>query len=114
MPDSRGGSSIFFRRGCTRLLLYFNTNKPHSFFCRIPVVLENRRSSFFLGGGVRTPCTLPLDPPLADKASVRTYECMSALTALLPFYVPSDIVMCCNVDNNGEMVQRSFGHASKN
>ena len=32
------------------------------FFCRIPVVLENRRSS--RGGGVRTPCTLPLDPPL--------------------------------------------------
>ena len=23
-----GGSGIFFRRGCTRLLLYFNTNKP--------------------------------------------------------------------------------------
>ena len=58
---SRGGSRIFFRRGCTRLLPYFNTNKPHSFFCRIPVVLENRRSS---QGGVRTPCTLPLDPPL--------------------------------------------------
>ena len=49
---SRGGSRIFFRRGCTRLLLYFNTNKPHSFFfCRIPVVLENRRSSQ-PGGGV--------------------------------------------------------------
>ena len=32
------------------------------FFGRIPVVLENRRSS--QGGGVRTPCTLPLDPPL--------------------------------------------------
>ena len=28
----KGGSRIFFRRGCTRLLLYFNTNKPHSFF----------------------------------------------------------------------------------
>ena len=29
----RGGSRIFFfRRGCTRFLLYFNTNKPHSFF----------------------------------------------------------------------------------
>ena len=43
----RGRSRIFFRRGCTRLLLYFNTNKPHSFFffCRIPVVLGNRRSS---------------------------------------------------------------------
>ena len=34
----RGGSRIFVRRGCTRLLLYFNSNKPHSFFCRIPVV----------------------------------------------------------------------------
>ena len=33
-------------------------------FCRIPVVLENRRSSQGGGGGVRTPCTLPLDPPL--------------------------------------------------
>ena len=45
-------------------MLYFNTNKPHSFFfCRIPVVLENRRSSQG-GEGVPTPCTLPLDPPL--------------------------------------------------
>ena len=62
---SRDGSRIFFRRGCTRLLLYFNTNKPHS-FCRIPVVLENCRSSQGGGGGggVRTPRTLPLDPPL--------------------------------------------------
>ena len=48
---NRGGSRIFFRRGCTRLLLYFNTNKPHFFFCRIPVVLENRRSSRGGGGG---------------------------------------------------------------
>ena len=48
----RGGFRIFFRRGCTRLMLYFNTNKPHSFFfCRIPVVLENRRSSQRGGGG---------------------------------------------------------------
>ena len=31
------------------------------FFRRIPVVLENRRSS---QGRVRIPCTLPLDPPL--------------------------------------------------
>ena len=61
-PDHhRGGSRIFFRRGCTRLLLYFNTNKPLSFF--FAVVLENRRSSQG-EEGVRTPCTLPLDPPL--------------------------------------------------
>ena len=60
----RGGSRIFFRRGCTRLLLYFSTNKPHRFFFgRIPVVLDNRRSSRGGGEGVRTPCTLPLDPP---------------------------------------------------
>ena len=60
----QGRIQDFFRRGCIRLLLYFNTNKPHRFFffCRIWVVLENRRSSW--GGGVHTPCTLPLDPPL--------------------------------------------------
>ena len=40
-------------------------DKPHSFFFgRIPVVLENRKSSQGGGGGVRTSCTLPLDPPL--------------------------------------------------
>ena len=32
VEDCRGGSRIVFRRGCTGLLLYFNTNKPHSFF----------------------------------------------------------------------------------
>ena len=51
-----GGSRVFFRRGCTRLLLYFNTNKPHTFFCRIPVVLENRRSS---QGGCAPPAPSP-------------------------------------------------------
>ena len=60
----RGGSRIFFRRGCTRLSLYFNTDKPHSFFfwqntscIRKPRVISG-------GGGVRTPCTLLLDRPL--------------------------------------------------
>ena len=46
----RGGSRIFFRRGCTRLLLYFNTNKPHSFF-----FLQNtsciRKPQVISGGG---------------------------------------------------------------
>ena len=54
---------FFLRRGCTRLLFYFNTNKPHSFFiffCRIPVVLENRRSFKGAGGGGGTP---PAPPP---------------------------------------------------
>ena len=54
----RGGSWILFRRGCTHLLLYFNTNKPHSFFFfgRIPVVLDNRRSS---QGGCAPPAPSP-------------------------------------------------------
>ena len=34
------------------------------FFGGIPVVLENRRSSQVGGEGVRTPYTLPVDPPL--------------------------------------------------
>ena len=59
----RGGSRIFLGGGAP---LYFNTNKLHFFifflFFRIPVVLESRRSS--QGDGVRTPCTLLLDPLL--------------------------------------------------
>ena len=60
----RGGSRISFRRGCTRLLHHFNTNKQQSFFflhntscIRKPLVISG-------GGGVCTPCTLPLDLPL--------------------------------------------------
>ena len=65
----RGGSRIFFRRGCTRLLLYFNTNKPHSFFfCRIPVVLEKRRSS--QGEGVAH----PLHPPPRSAPGIIVVE----------------------------------------
>ena len=70
----RGGSRIFFRRGCTRLLLYFNTNKPHSFFCRILVVLENRRSCQGWGGGVRT----PLHPPPRSAPVIDIYSCASS------------------------------------
>ena len=55
--QDRGGSRIFFRRGCTRLLLYFNTNKPqfflHNTSCiRKPQVISGGR------GGAH-----PLHPP---------------------------------------------------
>ena len=54
----QGRIQDFFRRGCSRLLLYFNNNKPHSFFFgRIPVVLENPRSS--QGGGCAPPAPSP-------------------------------------------------------
>ena len=67
---SRGGSRIFFRRGCTRLLLYFNTNKPHSFFFGEYQLYQKTAGHLRGGGGgVHTPCTLPLDPPLVSHAS---------------------------------------------
>ena len=74
-PNSRTTTQLvqgriqeFFRRGCTRLLLYFNINKPHSFFfCRIPVVLENRRSS---RGGAH-----PLHPPPRSAPVVLRLRC---------------------------------------
>ena len=52
---NKGGSRIFFRRGCTRLLLYLVFF--FFFFGRILVVLENRRSSWG-GRGAH-----PLHPP---------------------------------------------------
>ena len=60
--------SIFFRRGCTRLFLYFNTNKPHSFFLFLQNTSCIRKPRVISGRGVRTPCTLPLDPPLYLKS----------------------------------------------
>ena len=64
--NNRGGSRIFFFGG--GVLVSCSTLTPiyHIVFfcCRIPVVLENCRSSRGGGGAVRTPCTLPQDPPL--------------------------------------------------
>ena len=56
---SRGGSRIFFRRGCTRFLLYFNTNKPHSFFLQNTSCI--RKPQVISGGGVGG--AHPLHPP---------------------------------------------------
>ena len=62
--QGRGGSRIFRRRGCTRLLLYLNTNKPHSFF-----FLQNtsciRKPQVISGGGGGGP---PPPPPPAPPA----------------------------------------------
>ena len=52
--------------GCTRLLLYFNTNKPYSFFLQNTSCIRKPQVNSG-GGGVRTPCTFPLDPPLLFK-----------------------------------------------
>ena len=53
----RGGSRIFFRRGCTLLLLYFSTNEPHSFF-----FLQNTsciRKPQVISGGCAPPAPSP-------------------------------------------------------
>ena len=47
---NQGRIQDFFRRRCTRLLLYFNTNKPHSFFF----------AKYQLGGGG---CATPAPSP---------------------------------------------------
>ena len=64
LKHSRAGADPGFFLGGDPLISC-STSTPINhvvfFFGRIPVVLENRRSS---QGGVCTPCTLPLDPPL--------------------------------------------------
>ena len=61
---SQGRIQDFFRRGCTCLLLYFNTNKPHSFFLQNTSSIRKLQVISGGGRGMRIPCTLPLDPPL--------------------------------------------------
>ena len=54
----RGGSRIFFRRGCSRVLLYFNTNKPRSFFFWQNTSCTRKQQVISGGGGAH-----PLHPP---------------------------------------------------
>ena len=70
--EAQGRIPDFFRRGRTRLLLYFNTNKPDSFFfCRIPVVLEDRRSSRGAGGEGAHPLH---PPPRSAPEAIKGFE----------------------------------------
>ena len=57
----RGGSRIFFRRGYTRLLLYFNTNKQHSFFFLQNTSCIRKPHVIFFGGAGGG--WAPLHPP---------------------------------------------------
>ena len=63
--ETAGADPGFFLGGGALVSCSTSTPINHIvFFCRIPVVLENCRSSQGGGGGLRTPCTLLLDPPL--------------------------------------------------
>ena len=48
-------------------MLSFNTNKPQSFLQNTSCI---RKPQVISEGGVRTPCTLPLDPPLRSDRSI--------------------------------------------
>ena len=54
----QGRIQDFFRRGCTRLLLYFNTNKPHSSFFFLQNTSCIRKPQVISGRGAH-----PLHPP---------------------------------------------------
>ena len=54
---TQGRIQDFNRRGCTRLLLYFNTNKPHNFFLQNTSCI--RKPQVISGGGGAH----PLHPP---------------------------------------------------
>ena len=61
-------------------MLYLNTNKPHSFFLQnASCIRKSQVISGVLrgggGGGVRTPCTLPLDSPLCHHCSRVSKRC---------------------------------------
>ena len=60
---TRGGSSIFFRRGCTLLLLYFNSTpiKQVVFFFFLQNTSCIRKPQVMSGGGGE--CAHPLHPP---------------------------------------------------
>ena len=72
---STGADPGFFLGGGALVSCSTSTPINHLvFFCRIPVVLENGRSSHGGGGEVRTPCTLPLDPPLKQVVSEEQFK----------------------------------------
>ena len=68
----QGRIQDFFRRGCTRLLLYFNTNKPHSFF-----FLQNtnciRKPQVISGEGAH-----PLHPPPRSAPGMNVREAVQS------------------------------------
>ena len=61
--DSGADPGFFLRRGCTHLLLYFNTNKPHTFFFLQNTNCTRKLQVISGGGGVH-----PLHPPPRSAA----------------------------------------------
>ena len=75
----RGGSRIFFRRGCTRLLLYFNTNKPHFFFFLQNIICIRKPQVISGGGGGAH----PLHPPPRSAPALPLFRFIFRFAMLL-------------------------------
>ena len=65
--DNRGGSRIFLRRGCT------SKEWHHWRWGKKKNQIRIHEEESFISGGVRTPCTLPLDPPLISTRFCSDY-----------------------------------------
>ena len=72
---------FFFRRGCTRLLLYFNTNKPHSFFFWQNTSCIRKRQVISGGRGDVHPLHPPPRSAPALHRELRELECVGSLTS---------------------------------
>ena len=101
----QGRIQDFFRRGCTRLLFYFNTNKPHSFFIFWQNTSCIRKPQVILGGGGAHPLTLLLDPPLICP-SCRYLPSLFAVLCNRHFHCQC-LIICCHTVSNGNRTEWS-------
>ena len=93
--ESRGGSRIFFRRGCTRLLFYLNTNKPHIFLSFFAEYQLYQKTAGHLGGG----CAPPAPSPQIGPWSQQVYH-LEPLCGFCSYFVLNAKFLrpmsCCN------------------
>ena len=86
---------FFFRRGCTLLLVYFNTNKPHSFFLQNTSCVRKLQVISGWGGGVHPLHPPPRSAPLissinligAKLCSSRPCSCNLCRSCSIEFYI---------------------------
>ena len=99
----RGGSRIFLRRGCTSKE-WRRWRWGEKKFKNVYVYTKKKASS---QGGMRTPCTLPLDPPLwvihRHSTAHQTHGCYSSMskndvnTCLHQMYEKDKWTLCCKL-----------------
>ena len=89
---------FFFRRGCTRLLLYFNTNKPHNFF-----FLQNisciRKPQIISGGGGH-----PLHPPPRCAPEEQTARHKTRINSMDSCYKLREVLQARECNKQGRKI----------